>query len=199
MTPYFPDAIQNWDVSVLNWIQNHIANPVLDVIFTFITHLGDAGILWIAAAVIMLFFKKTRKCGIMMGVALLLGLILGNGIAKNLFGRVRPFNLDGAYGSMKTVENLLISKPGDKSFPSGHTLGSFEAAFTVFICNKKFGTPMIVLAALIAFSRLYLYVHFPTDIFVGILLALLNAFLAYLIVSAVYKYIENKKKLKLNE
>ena len=199
MTPYFPDAIQNWDVSVLNWIQNNIANPVLDAIFTFITHLGDAGILWIITAIVMLFFKKTRKCGIMMGVALVLGLILGNGIAKNVFGRVRPFNLEGAYGSMKTVEDLLISKPGDKSFPSGHTLGSFEAAFTVFIWNKKIGTPVIVLAALIAFSRLYLYVHFPTDIFAGILLAAINAFLAYIIVNAVYKYIENKKKLKLND
>ncbi|MBE6588258.1 MAG: phosphatase PAP2 family protein [Ruminococcaceae bacterium] len=199
MTPYFPDAIQSWDVSVLNWIQNNIANPFLDAFFSFITHLGDAGILWIITAVVMLFFKKTRKCGIMMGTALLLGLILGNGIMKNAFARVRPFNLEGEFGSIKTVADLLVPKPGDKSFPSGHTLGSFEAAFVLFGWNKKIGIPVIVLASLIAFSRLYLYLHFPTDVFAGVLLAALNAFLAYVIVNAVYKFIENKKKLKLND
>ncbi|MBQ4066186.1 MAG: phosphatase PAP2 family protein [Clostridia bacterium] len=195
MTPYFPDSIQTWDVNVLNFIQEHIANPALDVFFAFITHLGDAGILWIITAIVMLFFKKTRKCGITMGVALLLGLILGNGLMKNLFARVRPFNLEGAYGAMKGVEDLLVAKPGDKSFPSGHTLGSFEAAFSLFVWNKKIGIPVIVLAALIGFSRLYLYLHFPTDVFMGVILAALNTFLACLIVNCVYKHIENKKKL----
>lgn len=198
MVHYFPDVIQNWDVSVLNWIQEHIANPFLDVFFSIVTHLGDAGIFWIAIAVAMLFFKKTRKTGIMMGVALVLGLILGNGLLKNVIGRVRPFDLDGAYGSMKTVEDLLVSKPGDKSFPSGHTLACFESAFVLIYRDKRFGIPAMIIAVLVAFSRLYLYLHYPTDIFGGILLAAFNAVLAVIIVNAVYKLIEKKKGLKLN-
>ncbi len=199
MIPFFPEPIQLFDVSVINWIQEHIANPVLDVFFSIITHLGDAGILWIAIAVVMLFFKKTRKTGITMGVALVLGLILGNGVLKNVVGRVRPFDLEGAFGSIKSVEDLLVSKPGDKSFPSGHTLASFEAAFVLLWRDKRFGIPALVIAILVAFSRLYLYLHYPTDIIGGILLAGLNAFLAVLIVDGIYKKIENKKKLKLNE
>lgn len=199
MIPYFPDWLQNWDVSVLNWLQEHMANPILDGFFAFVTHLGDEGILWIALAVIFLFFKKTRKMGITMGVALLLGLILGNGVLKNVIGRVRPYNLDGAYGSIIGVDDLLVGQPGDKSFPSGHTLGSFEAALAMLYYDRRFGIPAVVLAAMIAFSRMYLYLHYPTDIMGGVVLAVINVILAVLIVNAVYRYFENKKKLKLNK
>lgn len=199
MIPYFPDWLQNWDVSVLNWLQEHMANPILDGFFAFVTHLGDEGILWIALAVIFLFFKKTRKMGITMGVALLLGLILGNGVLKNVIGRVRPYNLEGAYGSIIGVDDLLVGQPGDKSFPSGHTLGSFEAALAMLYYDRRFGIPAVVLAAMIAFSRMYLYLHYPTDIMGGVVLAVINVILAVLIVNAVYRYFENKKKLKLNK
>jgi len=196
MIPYFSDSIQTWDISVLNWIQANLVNPFCDTFFSLITHLGDAGLFWIAIAVAMLFFKKTRKVGITMGVALILGLILGNGILKNVVGRVRPFDLDGAYGSLKDAGDLLVSRPGDKSFPSGHTLASFEAAFVIFWWNKKIGIGALVTAALIAFSRLYLYLHYPTDVFAAIVLAAFNAFLAVLIVNWVYKRFVDKDKLK---
>ena len=199
MRPYFPEGIQLFDVSVLNWIQEHIANPFFDWFFATVTHLGDGGIFWIAIAVLMLFFKKTRKTGIMMGVALVLGLILCNGVLKNVVARVRPFDLDGAYGAIRSVEDLLVSKPGDKSFPSGHTVASFEAAIVLFIRDKRIGIPALVVAALVAFSRLYLYLHFPTDVFGAILLAIFNAVLAVIIVNAVYRYIEKKKGIKLND
>jgi len=195
MVHYFPQWIQNWDVSVLNWIQEHIANPFFDVFFSLITHLGDAGLFWIAIAVAMLFFRKTRKTGITIGVALILGLILGNGILKNVIGRVRPYDLDGAYGSIMGVEDLLVNKPGDKSFPSGHTLASFEAAVVMLIRDKRFGIPAIIVATLVAFSRLYLYLHFPTDVFGGILLAILNSILAVIIVDFVYKKFVDKERL----
>ena len=198
MVPYFPDVIQSWDVSCLNWIREHIANPVLDVFFSLVTHLGDGGIFWIICAVVMLFFQKTRKTGIMMGASLALGLILGNGLLKNLFGRVRPFDLDGAYGSMMTVDDLLVSKPGDKSFPSGHTLACFECAFVLLYRDKRFGIPALAIAVAVGFSRLYLYLHYPTDIFGGILLGLFNAVLAVIIVNAVFKAIE-KKRLSVNK
>jgi len=194
MIPYFPDWLQNWDVFVLNWIQEHMASPFLDKFFSLITHLGDAGLFWILIAVVMLFFKKTRKTGIMMGVALVLGLILCNGLLKNIVARVRPFDLDGAYGSIKTVEDLLVSRPGDKSFPSGHTIASFEAAFVLFHWDKRFGVPAIIIAAAVSFSRLYLYLHFPTDVIASVLLAVLNATLAVITVNAIYRYLEKNKK-----
>lgn len=190
MVPYFPDFIQSWDVSILNFIQDNIVNPFLDIFFSLVTHLGDGGIFWIAVAVIMLFFKKTRKTGLMMGVALLLGVIIGNGILKNVFGRVRPYALDDA---MRSIDMLLVKAPHDASFPSGHTLASFEAATVLMIRDKRFGIPAMIIAICVALSRLYLYIHFPTDVIAGAILGIINAFLGVLIVNTIWKAIENKK------
>ena len=194
MIPYFHETIQYFDVSVLNWIQNNIVCPFLDIFFSLVTHLGDAGLFWIAIAVAMLFFKRTRKTGIMMGVALVLGLIIGNGILKNLIGRVRPYDLEGA---MRNAGTLLLKAPTDASFPSGHTLASFEASVVLMMRDKKFGIPALIIAICVALSRLYLYIHFPTDVIAGTLLGILNAVLAYNIVAAVYKAIERKKGAQL--
>lgn len=191
MVPYFPDFIQNWDISVLNFIQENIVNPVLDVFFSLITHLGDDGIFWIAIAVVMLFFEKTRKTGIMMGAALILGLIIGNGVLKNVFGRVRPYALDDA---MRSIDQLLVKAPSDASFPSGHTLASFEASVVLMIRDKRFGIPALIIAVCVALSRLYLYIHFPTDVIAGAILGTVNAVLAVLIVNMVWKAVEARKK-----
>ena len=136
---------------------NQVHNPILDKIMIALTNLGDAGILWIVIAIILLFMKKTRKCGILMLISMAIGLIIGNGILKNLIQRSRPCWID-------TNIPLLIPNPTDYSFPSGHTLASFEAAIMILLHNKKWGIPAIIIATLIAFSRMYLFVHFPTDI-----------------------------------
>ncbi len=193
MVPYFPDFIQNIDVSILNWIHENLTTPFLDAVMPLITSLGNAGWLWIATAVVMLFFKKTRRIGLMMGVALILGLAFGNGILKNLFARVRPYDLESA---LVTVP--IIDKPHDFSFPSGHTLASFEAASVLLITRKqhfgwKLAAPALVLAILIAFSRLYLYVHFPTDILGGLLLGCIFGFCGVVIVNAIEKRFFAKK------
>ncbi|MBQ8475206.1 MAG: phosphatase PAP2 family protein [Clostridia bacterium] len=196
MVPYLPDFIQNFDVTVLNGIHEFFTCDFLDFIMPKITFLGDKGWIWIVLAVALLPFKKTRKTGLMMGVALILGLIFGNGLLKNLFGRVRPYELEGAL-----VTNPLIEKPHDYSFPSGHTLASFEAAAVVFIrCNKLpgkalFGMLVTILAAFIAFSRLYLYVHFPSDIIGGIILGVFFGFCGAWIINGIEKAL-NKGKLK---
>lgn len=142
---------------------NNLHNPILDKIMIVITNLGDAGLIWIGIAIILLFIKKTRRCGALMLVSMVLGLIIGNGILKNLIARQRPCWLD------ETIP-LLISKPLDYSFPSGHTLASFEAAVMIFLHNKKWGIISFIPAILIAFSRMYLFVHFPTDILGGAIL-----------------------------
>ncbi len=169
------------ELVILDFIQEHFRCAFLDVLLPFITMLGDAGIIWIVAAVVMLFFKQTRKTGLTMGVALIIGLALGNGVLKNVVGRIRPYDVN-------TEVQLLVERLSDKSFPSGHTLASFEAAGVLMICDRRrFGYAALALAIVIAFSRLYLYVHYPTDVLAGIILGLLFAFLAYLIVNALYK------------
>ena len=193
MVPYFPEVIQNWDVSVLRFIQEHIVCSVLDVFFSLVTHLGDGGIFWICVAVLFLFFKRTRKTGIMMGAALILGLIIGNGILKNVIGRVRPYYLEGA---LRTIDQLLVKAPSDASFPSGHTLASFECATVLMIRDRRFGIPALIIAVSVALSRLYLYIHFPTDVFAGAVLGIINGILGVIIVNAVWKAIENRKKAK---
>ena len=151
-----------------------------------ITKLGDAGILWILSAINLICFKKTRKTGITVGAALLLGVIFGNLILKPLVARVRPYNLNEAI-------ELLIPSLTDYSFPSGHTLASFEAAGVLMICDRKrFGYAALAVAVVIAFSRLYLYVHYPTDVLAGVVLGLLFAFISYKVVNLAYKKRSNE-------
>ena len=161
---------------------NNLHNPILDKIMIAITSLGNAGLIWIGIAVGLLFIKKTRKCGILILISLVLGLILGNGILKNLIARERPCWID-------TTIPLLIPNPHDFSFPSGHTLASFEAAVMIYLHNKKWGKISFVLAVLIAFSRMYLFVHFPTDIICGAALGSLISILLY----DGYEIIKSKK------
>lgn len=178
------------DLNILDFIAEHLRCSFLDGFFSFITHFGDAGIFWIALAVILLFFKKTRKTGAMMGVALVLGLFICNLGLKPLVMRTRPYNLQAHYGN---PIDLIIKAPGDFSFPSGHTAASFEGAVVIFSQNKKWGIPALIFAALIAFSRLYLYVHYPTDVLAGFIIGIINAVLAVLIVNAVVKKYTKKK------
>lgn len=140
-----------------------------------ITLLGDAGIFWIIAAVAMLCFKKTRRTGLAMGFALLMGLLLCNIIMKPLFARIRPYDYQLQHFGV-TIP-LLVERQHDFSFPSGHTIASFEAATALYLGNKKLGIPAMILAVLIAFSRLYLYVHYPTDVLASVVLGIGLGFL----------------------
>ena len=126
------------DFEILNFIQTHLRTPFLDDFFSRITHLGDAGTIWILIAVILSFTKKYRKAGVGMLIAMLVTYILGDHIIKPLAGRARPF-------THRDIE-LLIPPPGQYSFPSGHTASSFCAAVYLFLYNKKLGIPAFVLA-----------------------------------------------------
>lgn len=163
--------ITNIDFSILDFIQNHLRNGVLDWLMPKISMLGNAGVIWIVISIVLLSIKKYRKCGITLVIGLLLGLLIGNIILKPLVARLRPcwINSDIA---------LLIASPKDFSFPSGHTLSSFIAAIILLKEDKKFGYVAMILAILIAFSRMYLYVHFPSDILAGVVLAILIGFAA---------------------
>ena len=168
----------SFDFPILDWIQANIANDFLDAFMPIITAFGNGGIFWMACAAVMLIFPKTRKTGLAMGIALVLGLIFCNFLLKPLVNRPRPFKV---LADMGVIINLLIKEPGPHSFPSGHTIASFEAGVAMLLGNKKLGIPAFILAILIAFSRLYLYVHYPTDVIASIILGTLFGVIGYLV------------------
>lgn len=177
--------MNGFELSILDGIADIFGCKFLDFLMPIITLFGDGGIFWIALAVIFLFFPKTRKMGLTMGLALAIGFLVGNIFLKNAVGRIRPYDLNPEFP-------LLIERLHDYSFPSGHTLASFEAATAIFLYNKKIGIPALVLACLIAFSRLYLYVHYPTDVLTSVILGIGFALLSFFLIKKLYEKIENK-------
>ena len=161
----------NWEFSFLYFLQG-LRFPLLDTLMVGITTLGNDGLIWIGIAVLMLCFKKTRVCGVGILLALVLKTLVGNIILKNLFMRDRPCWIDPSVA-------LLIKSPSSYSFPSGHTFDAFAASVTILLHHRKLGIAALLLAFLIALSRLYLFVHFPTDVLASMLLGTLIAWLVY--------------------
>lgn len=183
----------SFDLPILDWIQAHLQCGFLDILMPIITLFGEDGIFWIACAVLLMISKKYRKTGFSMGAALLMGLIICNMTLKPLVGRIRPYDFQAKLG---ITINLLIEGLHDFSFPSGHTIASFEACTVLMIHNKKMGIPATILACLIAFSRLYLYVHYPTDVLVSVVLGIAIGFLASWLVGKGYRRYELSKASK---
>ena len=194
MESVFSFFAEHFDLPILDWIAENLYCPFLDTVMPLVTKLGDAGIFWIAVAVALLIFPKTRKIGLSMGAALVIGLVVCNLTLKPLLARIRPYDYQLEYFG-KTI-TLLIATPHDFSFPSGHTLASFEAAIALTVYNRKWGIPALLLAAVIAFSRLYLYVHYPTDVLFSLLISVGIAFLACFLVKKGYALYEAKKVVR---
>ena len=168
---YFMDAITSWDLSVLHFVENNFQNPFLTFFFKIFTYASEAGIIWIVFAVLLLVSKKYRKQGFFAAVALILCLLIVNITVKNIVARPRPFAIDEF--------SLLISRPGEFSFPSGHTTVSFCGALFLTLTNKKWAVPAYIVAVLTAFSRIYFTVHYPTDVFAGMIFGTVVALIAY--------------------
>ncbi len=153
--------IADMDGSILLFIQDGIRNPALTPVFTAITVLGNGAVIWILMAMGLLVPRRTRRTALTCAVALLVSLLVNNAALKNIVGRIRPY--DAIPGLIP-----LIGRPWDYSFPSGHTASSFAAAWVLYRrLPKRFGIPGLVLAGLIGISRLYLGVHYPTDVLFG--------------------------------
>lgn len=175
----------NIEISILLWIQENLRGP-MDGFWMCISSLADKGWFWITLGVVLLAFKKTRKVGITMLAALAINLCLTNVILKELIARVRPYNTS-------TEIVTLIKHLGDYSFPSGHTSASFSGALVLFrMMPKKVGIPAVILATMIGFSRLYVGVHFPTDVLGGIVVGMIASIAGYYLVSFVEKKIGEK-------
>lgn len=169
-----------FDWEILYFIQSNLRAPFLDFFFKNITLLGELALCWLVWGIVLLFFKKYRKNGLVLIIGVLIGALVGNLILKNAVARPRPCWLEPAI-------ELLIKNPTDFSFPSGHTLSSTIAAVILTLTNKKFGYFAIPLATIMAFSRLCLFVHFPTDIFAGAVLGLVIGFGTYFVAGWIIK------------
>lgn len=174
------DYIHSIDLKILESIGTVFQNSFLDWLMPIITKLGDLGIVWIVLSLIFMITKRHRKTGLLMAIALITGLLLGEGILKHLIMRERPF-----LGF--PLKLLLVTPPSTFSFPSGHTTSSFAVATIIFLRNKKWGIFAYILAILIAFSRLYLFLHYPTDILGGIILGVASAITIYFIFNKRFK------------
>ena len=157
--------IQQIDWTILHWIQGTLHNNVLDFLMPAITTLGNNGAIWLIAAAAITISKKYRAYGIALFAVLAIGIVVNNLYLKPLIARPRPCWIESV--------PMLIAIPKDYSFPSGHTVSSIISAYMLTVANRQFGYVAIPLAALISFSRLYLYVHFPSDILASITLGIL--------------------------
>ena len=161
--------MQATELFILDWMQNHLRCGLLDAVLPAISWTCNHGEVWILLALLLVLRKNSRRQGWAVAAALVLDLVCCNLFLKPLVGRVRPF-------AMNPAVELLIPPPLDASFPSGHTAASFAAVFALRGSGSPLWKPALAVAILIAFSRLYLYVHWPSDVLGG---ALLGAFLGW--------------------
>ncbi len=188
----------DWEVDVLNWFQG-FHNPILDKINFYVTNLGKAGIFWVLLTMVLLLvlgnkqYKASGKTGLRSFIfqhekqiawasfwSLVLSVFIVNIVLKNVTMRCRPaWILDPA--------NAMLVSQSDYSFPSGHTSASFSSAVAIYQYNKKWGTAALVLAACISISRLYLFIHWPTDVIVSVFIGIFDGIMGTLIAKTIAK------------
>lgn len=188
------------DYAVFTFVTK-LHSEVMNVIVSTLTHLGDSevAIPLLVACVIMCFFKKTRRIGITVAFAIVLGTLFTNVILKNVCGRVRPYvTLSDDPLFMSWYQFAGAHVESDNSFPSGHTTCAFEMGVALFLSmrKKKIAWIFPTLAAIVGFTRLYLCVHYFTDVVAGVIVGTFAAFLAYWIMNAILNAIEKKPALR---
>ena len=190
------DMFLNFDLSVFEWIQS-IQCGFLNAVMVFITTLGNAGAIFIVLALVLLCTKKYRKAGLAVAVALIVMLICNDLFLKEFLARPRPFNLLAtdpekyAFWGEGYVYPELIGKPSSYSFPSGHTSSAFAAAIALLCHNRKLGIPVTIFAAIMGFSRIYVEVHYCTDVIAGVVSGTICALIAVLIVKFLFPVVDN--------
>ena len=192
MTAFF-DSLLGFDLAVFEWIQS-IQSHFLTAIMTTVTTLGDEGIIFIVLGLVLLCTKKYRKAGISILVALLVMLVLNNLVLKELIARPRPFNLDPEtydwWHEVYKYPYFNIHQPSSYSFPSGHTSSAFAAAIALLWHDRKLGIPTTIFAAIMGFSRIYVEVHYCTDVIGGAIVGIIYALIGVLIAKFLFPIVD---------
>ena len=170
----------SFEFTILDWIQANLRNPVMDALMPAVTALGSSGLIWIVLAGILILIPKYRKVGTAVMAGLVLEIVCCNLVLKPLVARIRPCDVN-------TAVRLLIAWPDDFSFPSGHTGASFAAVAALYASRSKLWIPSLILAVLIAFSRLYLYVHYPSDVLAGIAIGIMAGWIGFKLVDIIWR------------
>lgn len=175
------------ELNILHALQS-LHNPVLDriMVTVFNTMVGSLGQLWVIVGIVLLVIPKTRKCGLAVVISYLISLLIGNEWLKDLIARPRPCAVDD------TVQ-LIVKKPGSFSCPSVHTYLAFSSATAIFYYFKKAGIGVYVFAALVGFSRMYFFVHYPTDVLFGAFLGVVTAVIVCVLCNAISSFIKRRK------
>ena len=176
----------NAELTFLTTLQ-FLHSPALDAVMLFFTHLGDSGFVWAVLTAVLLTFRKTRRVGCVLAAALIFDAVLCNLLLKPLAARVRPCDI-------LTDVQLLIPHPDDFSFPSGHTAASFASVAALWLAGKKrWALAALPVGVLIAFSRMYLCVHYPTDILGGVVLGVACGWMGAQSVKMVQEYLAQRR------
>ena len=170
--------MNTFEIEILKTLNSLFSCHVLDVVFKFISFLGNKGAVWIIMAIILMVISRTRKCGLTAGLALILCLLIGNAVLKPLFSRIRPYDFD-------TSIKLIIPALSDPSFPSGHTMAAFATAEAIRKYYNKAGIFVYIGAVLMGLSRIYLCVHYPTDVIFGAAFGVVFGMSAYIIIERI--------------
>lgn len=185
--------------NIVHSLHSTAADSIITPIATITSFLGDNGMIWIILALVLMLFKKTRIIGVCVAAALAIDVVVVNGLLKTFIDRPRPWEAgDFAFITREYVDTRLISIPSDSSFPSGHTASAFAGAIG-FLCalekkQKLWAIPAIVLALLIALSRIYVCVHYPSDVFAGLIIGVILGIVGYYLTKAVLKWMEKTGK-----
>ncbi len=197
-----------WELAFLNWINEFLHGwDFLNVLLRYITALGDGGFIWFAIGIVLVCIKKTRACGLTMLAGMIVVSGLNNYVVKLIVQRPRPIDVAGGEQLRAFAESVFtpifsiggkgfFGIPTGYAFMSGHTVSSCLSASILFMYNKKIGIPAIVLGSLIALSRLYFGVHYPTDVLCGALFGIGGAFLVVFLSKKIVRSIEKKESLK---
>ena len=177
-------AIQNLDNSILQFIQMNMRSVIGDKLMIGLTYLGNGITIWAIIGLALIITPKYRKHGFMIFTVLILCYLVGNLSIKPIVARIRPFD------AMPLLGGLIISPPTDFSFPSGHTMCSFASSVVIFSNNKKIGLFTLILSSFIGFSRLYLYVHYPSDVFGGMIIGITIG----IITAVIFKNLDERRE-----
>ncbi len=193
------NPISEWDIGILDWIAEHLKCGFLDWFMSVVTHLGDGGYFCILLALVLICIPKTRKYGLYVAGAILVGTLLCNVTLKPLIARIRPWVYLESFHAEHVIPTYLIKRPTDFSFPSGHTVIMVETATALMFWKKRIGIPAVAVALIVAFSRLYLYVHYVTDVLGGIVLGVVAAILGKLLIDGIIKLIHRTREKRNTE